>query len=161
MEVLEHYRSTGFISITNFTLPGNQPNDPKKRFRYLNKRNNLHIKMSNEMISLYDCMYRAIENNYDYIAMIDVDEMILPIIHSDWEELISELESVSEIEHDQFEIIRIYFTDQDTDQNDPIISDIPEYMHMTRHIYTDGVKIGKRVMRKGFINLHSNVVSMI
>ena len=44
-----------------------------------------------EMIELNDCLYRNL-NRHDYIAIIDVDEMIIPQKVSTWQELLLSIE---------------------------------------------------------------------
>ena len=67
---IKYYESIGFVTLTEYTLPGDQPNDPKKRHLYLYE--NIRAKRRHEQLPLYDYMYRAI-NNYEYLGIFDMD----------------------------------------------------------------------------------------
>ena len=150
-KVKEHYISNGFVSWTNFTLAGDQPNDSpaeQSQFMYRNESNEI----LNDFIPLYDCLYQAI-GSYEYLVVMDLDEMIVPIKHVDWHDLVTDLRTEVGF-RDSFGAPRYYFLDQDTAANDTIVKNISPNFHMLRHIY-------ERPQHefKTFVNLDS-VVSM-
>ena len=130
--VIKYYESIGFVTLTEYTLPGDQPNDPKKRHLYLYE--NIREKRRHEQLPLYDCMYRAI-NNYEYLGIFDMDEMIVPNKHNNWNELFSYVESMKNDSIDYFSFRRYYFLDNDTNYEDRLIKNIPSYSHILRHVY--------------------------
>lgn len=74
-KVLNYYQKTGKIVLTPITLPGEQPNIPGLRHMYLKSK--ITSKRQNEVIPYNDCLYRNLYS-YDYIALMDTDEVILP-----------------------------------------------------------------------------------
>lgn len=125
----------------------NEEIDPFQQHEYLNAVT--HSKLAHEHISLYGCLYRAIISSYKFIAVIDTDEMIIPIKDRNWVDLVSKIEEHDPL-IDSYLIKRIYFLDEYTKLDDTMIQNIPPYLHMMRHIHTDGKRMG---MRKGFIRL--------
>ena len=84
-KVLRHYQETGRVELTPITLPGEQPNIPGLRHMYLKSK--ITSKRQNEVIPYNDCLYRNLYT-YDYIALMDTDEVILPKNVQTWPELI-------------------------------------------------------------------------
>ena len=137
-KVLDYYISTGFITVTNFTLPGNQPNEPKEQYEYLYNRKNLYTKMANEAMPLYNSLYQAILKRYQYAVIFDIDEILIPVKHYDWHDLLAEIESRENSQKvDDFAVSRTNFLDQYTDQNEKLVRNIPPYLHMMRHIHSE------------------------
>jgi hypothetical protein len=87
-KVLNYYKSTGFLSLTPHSLAGHQPNLPMLQHWYLDKRRD--NKRQNEVITYNDCFYRNMYK-YEYIALLDVDEVIIPNNVSSWGEMINEI----------------------------------------------------------------------
>ncbi|CAG7732584.1 unnamed protein product, partial [Allacma fusca] len=85
-KVLRYYEQTGKIDVTPITLPGNQPNEPFSRNIYLHKK--VVNKRQNELIPYNDCLYRNIYN-YHFIALLDIDEIIMSRTGLNWKELIT------------------------------------------------------------------------
>lgn len=130
--VLKYYVEQGYVTVTNFSLPGDQPNDPGEQHDYI--YSDVNIQVHNEMISLYDCLYRAIAASYDYLVVMDIDELIVPVIYDNWTQLISYLKSKGK-PADAYAIDRVYFLDVDHDDNDVRIHKIPKYLHMMTHVF--------------------------
>lgn len=142
-KVLDHYVSTGFVSVTNWTLPGS---DLEEKYSTL-KHTGWNIERTNEVLPLQDCLMKSM-SSYQYLVKFDLDEMLIPIIHNDWNELIESIE-MNESDHiDSFSAIRAYFLDDDTPSDDLLIQHVPENLHMMRHIYK-----GPNILRKEVINL--------
>lgn len=83
-KVLQHYQSLGIVHVTPLTLPGGQPNVPAFQHMYLTKKTN--HKRQNELIPYNDCLYKHMYE-YEYIALLDVDEVIMPVKDATWQEL--------------------------------------------------------------------------
>lgn len=83
-KVLNHYSQLGRIDVTPLTLPGGQPNIPAFQHMYLTKKTN--NKRQNELIPYNDCLYKHMYE-YEYIALLDIDEVIMPIRDTTWSQL--------------------------------------------------------------------------
>lgn len=132
-KVIQYYEMLGSISVTNFSLPGSQPNNAGKQHNYI--YSDIQKQIHNEMISLYDCLYRAIIASYDYLIVMDIDEMLVPMKRDTWHELLDDLES-NHSNSDAFTTNRVYFLDSDnSDEEDIAIKGVPKYLHMMTHVY--------------------------
>lgn len=83
-KVLRHYQDLGMVHVTPLTLPGGQPNVPAFQHMYLTKKTN--HKRQNELIPYNDCLYKHMYE-YEYIALLDVDEVIMPVKDTTWQQL--------------------------------------------------------------------------
>lgn len=83
-KVLNYYKKLGNIDVTPLTLPGGQPNVPAFQHMYLTKKTN--HKRQNELIPYNDCLYKHMYE-YEYIALLDIDEVIMPVQDNTWSEL--------------------------------------------------------------------------
>lgn len=83
-KILDHYQRLGKVHVTPLTLPGGQPNVPAFQHMYLTKKTN--HKRQNELIPYNDCLYKHMYE-YEYIALLDVDEVIMPVQDTTWQEL--------------------------------------------------------------------------
>ena len=140
-KVLDYYVKKGKVDLTPISLPGHQPNVKILQHLYLKSKTN--NKRQNELIPYNDCLYRNIYR-YKYVALLDIDEVILPKSRHTWAELMQDVEKVSlKVKNESrasYNFRNVYFMDEmltaHLDSNDPInISDVPEYMHMLRHVY--------------------------
>lgn len=87
-KVLQYYEQLGKIHITPITLPGGQPNIPAFQHMYLSKKTN--SKRQNELIPYNDCLYRHMYE-YEYLVLLDVDEVIMPVQDTTWQELLKRI----------------------------------------------------------------------
>lgn len=143
-KVLNYYEKKGYVDLTPISLPGYQPNVKVLQHLYLKSKTN--NKRQNELIPYNDCLYRNIYR-YDYIALLDIDEVIMPIDGLDnWSDLMAKVKELSyKIKHEDrasYNFRNVYFLDEmltaheKSPENLPYgFKDIPNYMHMTRHIY--------------------------
>jgi hypothetical protein len=76
--------------------------------------------------TLNDCFYR-VRNLYEYIAILDFDEVIMPLVKTDmnWNDL---LRTINKRNYDTFEFRNSIFT-----KNDSHADDVPEFMYMLRN----------------------------
>lgn len=109
-KVLDHYVKSGLVKLTPITLPGDQPNLPG--FRHLYLKNKLTAKRQNEIIPYNDCLYRNLYT-YEYLALLDIDEIIMPLQHMDWYGLMDQVqkESLSEKNYTRasYNVRNVYF----------------------------------------------------
>lgn len=85
-KVFNHYENLEMVHVTPLTLPGRQPNLPQFRNLYFKGKNIL--KQLDEVISFNDCFYKHMYE-YKYIAVLDIDEVIMPIQVKTWKELMN------------------------------------------------------------------------
>ncbi|XP_077295621.1 uncharacterized protein LOC143917881 [Arctopsyche grandis] len=134
-KVLQHYEQQGKVSVTPLTLPGGQPNAPAFQHLYLTKKTN--NKRQNELIPYNDCLYKNLYS-YEYIALLDIDEVIMPVKDTDWGTLMDKVVATSNKEHAvpraSYNVRNVYFLD-DLQHAHGWFSDIPRYMHMLQHVY--------------------------
>lgn len=144
-KVIDHYVKKGDVTLTKLTLPGNQPNGIIEQHKYLEKHR--RTKMQNEMLPHNDCLYRNI-NSFQYLVILDLDEIIVPRKSNNWYELIAMLENEGG-EYDSYSAICHYFLDtlssnntkgRMADEVNATLGDnIPKHLHMFKHIYAKKV----------------------
>ena len=127
-QVLEYYVKSGIVDLTPLSLPGDQSNIPYLRHLYLKAR--LRNKRWNELIPYNDCLYRNMYR-YKYIALLDIDEIIIPKNFSNWKEMMNQLEAnkTSYVFRNTYFIDEMSFNKTVEDEN------IPSYFHMLNNVY--------------------------
>merc|ERR1719264_2519556 len=119
-KVLEHYTSQGKVDVTPISLPGHQPNLPVLQHMYLKSK--LNNKRQNELIPYNDCLYRNMYR-YEYVALLDIDEVIMPIKHNNWAEMMDEVVKASlKVKNEtraSWNFRNVYFMDEMTDLHEP------------------------------------------
>ncbi|XP_022657968.1 uncharacterized protein LOC111248999 [Varroa destructor] len=140
-KVLQHYVGKGIVDNTPLTLPGDMPNLPALRHQFLKQRTN--HKRQNELIPYNDCLYRNLYS-YDFIALLDIDEVIMPINHEGWADLMREaIQPQALKEHNytraSYNFRNVYFMDDmlkgEEMKHEVHEVGIPPYMHMLQHVY--------------------------
>lgn len=137
-KVLEHYVKEGKVDLTPLSLPGYQPNMQILQHLYLKSK--LNNKRQNELIPYNDCLYRNIYR-YDYVALLDIDEVIMPLHHQDWNGMMKAVEENSlKVKNEtraSFNFRNVYFMDEMLTAHRPqgLFKDIPPYLHMMQHVY--------------------------
>ncbi|XP_014216670.1 uncharacterized protein LOC106645338 [Copidosoma floridanum] len=134
-KVLQYYEQLGKVHVTPLTLPGGQPNLPAFQHMYLTKKTN--HKRQNELIPYNDCLYKHMYE-YEYIALLDVDEVIMPVQDTTWKELMKRvmpkaLKFKNETKA-SYNVRNVYFFDDLMDSHGSF-NNIPRYMHMLQHVY--------------------------
>jgi len=137
--VLEHYQREGKVDVTPISLPGYQPNLPVLQHLYLKSK--LNNKRQNELIPYNDCLYRNIYR-YEYIALLDIDEVITPLKHDNWSDMMEEAVAASlKVKNEtraSWNFRNIYFMDEMLEAHEGkgnLFKDIPPYLHMLQHVY--------------------------
>uniref|UniRef100_A0A915E7C3 Glycosyltransferase family 92 protein n=1 Tax=Ditylenchus dipsaci TaxID=166011 RepID=A0A915E7C3_9BILA len=82
-KVLEFYSKEGRLNLIDIELPGNQPNQNYIRHEYIWR--NRQQKRRNELIPYNDCFYRYAVSNFDFVLIIDTDEVVVPLNHPNWQ----------------------------------------------------------------------------
>lgn len=134
-KVLDYYRALDRVDVTDLTLPGGQPNVPGFQHLYLTKK--INHKRQNELIPYNDCLYRNLYR-YEYIVLLDVDEVIVPIKTRNWKQLMRRVLRQALTEKNEtrasYNVRNVYFLD-DFIHSHGWFRDIPSYMHMMQHVY--------------------------
>jgi hypothetical protein len=137
-KVLNYYVRTGQVDLTPLTLPGHQPNMHILQHLYL--RSKLNNKRQNEVIPYNDCLYRNIYR-YQYVALLDIDEVIMPLKRDNWVDMMRDVEEEALKTHNDsrasVNFRNAYFLDEMLDAHQPggFFRDIPPYLHMMQHVY--------------------------
>ncbi|CAI4230487.1 unnamed protein product [Auanema sp. JU1783] len=92
-KVLEYYKKKKNVSVIPLTLPGNSPNIPFVRNSYIWR--NRQQKRRHELIPYNDCLYRHI-HSHKYILIIDTDEIVVPLKHGNYKNMLDYLERRNE-----------------------------------------------------------------
>lgn len=134
-KVLNHYQKLGKVTVTPLTLPGGQPNVPGFQHMYLTKK--VNHKRQNELIPYNDCLYKNLYT-YEYIALLDVDEVIMPLNSMSWKSLMDTVLKKALADKNEtrasYNVRNVYFLD-DLLHSHGWFKDIPKYMHMLQHVY--------------------------
>jgi hypothetical protein len=89
------------------------------------------------MIPYNDCFFRNMYR-YEYIAMIDMDEVIMPLSKDDWAGMMTELDEASRRVADgpwaSFSFRNVYFLEDTSSDKRPKFDDVPAHMHMMNHV---------------------------
>jgi len=136
-KVLDYYTTKGLVDVSPISLPGYQPNLPYLQHMYLKKK--LNNKRQNELIPYNDCLYKNMYR-YEYIALLDIDEVIVPIKHKNWEDMMEEVIKTSlKVKNESrasWNFRNVYFMDEMLDIHEPEhFPSIPPYLHMMQHVY--------------------------
>lgn len=144
-KVLDFYQKEGLVEMTKITLPGNLPNLPGFRHLYLKKK--LTDKRQNELIPYNDCLYRNLYS-YEYLTLLDIDEVIMPLKHPNWSDMMDEVLKLSLTEKNytraSYNFRNVYFlhdvANLDDNQRQSVHDTlhepaIPPYLHMLQHVY--------------------------
>lgn len=141
-KVLNYYEEKGYVDVTPISLPGYQPNMQILQHLYLKSKTN--NKRQNELIPYNDCLYRNMYQ-YEYIALLDIDEVIMPIAEDNWADLMKNVKKlalkVKNEDRASYNFRNVYFLDEMLEAHAKSgslpygLKDIPDYMHMARHIY--------------------------
>ena len=134
-KVLQYYQKLDRVDVTPLTLPGGQPNVPGFQHMYLVKK--VINKRQNELIPYNDCLYKNLYT-YEYIALLDTDEVIMPVNTMSWQELMDvvlpKARAAKNNAQASFNVRNVYFLDDLTEVHG-LFKDIPHYMHMLQHVY--------------------------
>uniref|UniRef100_A0A2H1WBD4 Glycosyltransferase family 92 protein n=1 Tax=Spodoptera frugiperda TaxID=7108 RepID=A0A2H1WBD4_SPOFR len=134
-KVLDHYVQQGTVTVTPVTLPGGQPNLPGLQHMYLKKK--LTHKRQMELIPYNDCLYRHMYE-YRWLALLDIDEVIVPLEDGDWASLMKRVLPLAKPAEGKpprssYHATNIYFLDS-LGHEHGWEEGVPHYMHMLQHV---------------------------
>ena len=79
---------------------------------------------------------KPIVNRYDWIALLDVDEVIVPRKHKSWSKMMEAVHPQAK-DFSRWSFKNIYFLDNMTDNlpEPNLHKDVPAQLHMMNHVY--------------------------
>ncbi|VDP19302.1 unnamed protein product [Heligmosomoides polygyrus] len=141
-KVLDHYESLGKLVQIPLTLPGHSPNLPLVRSQYISR--NRQQKRRHELIPYNDCLYRHIPT-HRYILILDIDELIVPLKHRNYADLLAFIEEDSGSKR----ISSLSFSNV---FKFPMNATTPEHLYMTRHSLRSRKTSNRRSYGKSLTN---------
>ena len=118
-EIFQYYGEQGILETLEYLNPTGIENSATRSWQ------------SNqvEVTILTDCFFR-VKNLYDYVAIVDMDEVIMPLIEEDmtWEDIIKRVDAKEHI--DAYVFQNAYYPEVGAE----LIETIPSYMHMLQHV---------------------------
>ncbi|XP_059488955.1 uncharacterized protein LOC132204460 isoform X2 [Neocloeon triangulifer] len=84
-KVFNYYEESGFMDVGQVTVPGKYPNAPDLVAGFLETHRRFEFIL--EVIHYTDCMYHKMYR-YKFIAILDVDEVIVPHSANTWREML-------------------------------------------------------------------------
>ncbi|XP_037933200.1 uncharacterized protein LOC119668933 [Teleopsis dalmanni] len=134
-KVLDYYQSTGFIDVRPHTFARGEPNLSNLQ-SFLIKSDRLNKRL-NELVTYNDCFYRNMYK-YKYIALIDVDEVIMPLGNwTNWYDIIKFGEQLTDADakcstNAGYCFQNVYFPKYA--EEPPYYNDLPSYFYMLQHV---------------------------
>ncbi|XP_065365629.1 uncharacterized protein LOC135958665 [Calliphora vicina] len=126
-KVLNYYQAKGFVEIQNISLVGGVVGQPEVE-HWLIKTYPLNRRL-NELIPYNDCFYRNMYK-YKYIALLDIDEIIMPINNlKTWQQVVKRYDTGNDC-YASLCATNVYFPSD----NVPLRTH-PSYMYMLNHVY--------------------------
>lgn len=135
-KTLKYLQSQGKVDFSPFNLPGHYPNQPLLRHLFLKQK--IVKKRQIEVVTYNDCFYKHM-NEYKYVVLLDTDEVIIPQ-KGKWKDLLEVLTNNDLVDTNKnstsscFYARNAYFLDPFVSNETPP-HEIPEYMHILRHVY--------------------------
>ncbi|XP_049871796.1 uncharacterized protein LOC126370817 [Pectinophora gossypiella] len=114
--VLKYYEYLGFVSV----IPTTRPADTGPKHKPV------------QLITYNDCLYRNMYQ-YRWLALLDIDEVIIPLKDRDWSSLMRRVSSKTTGKSAYF-TSNLYFLDS-LRVNHSFEQAVPRYMHMLQHVY--------------------------
>jgi hypothetical protein len=135
-KVLNYYERRDMVETTPLTLPGGQPNIPGFMHMYLKSK--VTHKRQNEIIPYNDCLYKNMYR-YKYLALLDTDEVIMPLTENSWKDLMEKMVIPDSLEilnesRASYNFRNVYFLDDLFHSEHGWFKDIPKFMHMLQHV---------------------------
>ena len=90
-QLFDYLESQNLIEVVPLTLPGFQPNLHLLRSLYLQRM--MGVKRLNEIIPYNDCLYRNLYR-YNFIVLLDIDEVLMPTSSYSWAGLMQQIQSI-------------------------------------------------------------------
>lgn len=118
-EVVRYFENQGMLETWEWFDPSNIHDTTDRSWQTRQLQVNL----------LVDCFYR-VKNLYDYVVIIDYDELIMPVMKEDmtWEDIIKRM-NCSE-HRDAYISQNVYYPEIEADP----IEEVPKYLYMLQHV---------------------------
>lgn len=130
VKVLRYYEEQGKVEFRPITLPGPQPNIPSLYHSYF--FNHLGRQLFLEDMLFNDCFYRNMYN-FDWLAVIDIDELIMPVKNmTTWNDILQGVDNSADIEGYGFR--NLFFFD-DNKYFNVTHNDVAPYLHFSNLIH--------------------------
>ncbi|XP_013103202.2 uncharacterized protein LOC106084205 [Stomoxys calcitrans] len=133
-KVLKYYEETGFLEYRPFSLSLEVSN--LNEYRHMEMAKNGFAYILHEVVPYNDCLYRNMYL-YKYVAVIDVDEILMPLgKYSNWSQLMEYGEKITNpnCKHFASYCFRCIYFPQYAEK--PVYSkDIPPYFYMMQHVH--------------------------
>ncbi|XP_037934539.1 uncharacterized protein LOC119668924 [Teleopsis dalmanni] len=132
-KVIDYYKKKGFLRVYPYSYARGEPVFANFQ-RYIMKEDYLNM-ILNEMFPYNDCFYRNIYK-YDYVAGIDIDEVIMPLGNwTSWYDIVEYGEKFKSPNCKTFAGICFRNTYYPKYEGQPPYStDIPNYFYMLQHV---------------------------
>ncbi|XP_023324386.1 uncharacterized protein LOC111698309 isoform X2 [Eurytemora carolleeae] len=128
-KTLKFYEKSGFVKLNYFSFPVHKPNETD----HLGLENNV---LQSELMPHQDCLYSNMYR-FDYFAVMDIDEVIVPTQNRTWMDILEELQrrNVS-LNKASLTFRNGYFLQQYKDANSQgPFTDIPLHNNMLQQVY--------------------------
>lgn len=140
-----YYENSGLMKVFNMSVPGQLM--PFPMYTYKNEK---YRPAQNLQLAAYqDCFYRNFQK-YKYIAIVDIDEILLPVHGYTWADMFKEIDAIKDHNEPYAEyVIRQmrFFTDWNRDET--VAENFPSYTPMLSHVTRVGVS-HEQIGPKGF-----------
>ena len=122
-KALQYYVEIGQLEISLITLPGNQINSDPENKGFYESGLKITSVVINEVVLHNDCLHKNAKR-YEYLAVIDIDEIIVPRKASTWQEMMEH----SPKGYASYSFRHSYFLDGSQDRTGA--DEAPPYFHM-------------------------------
>ncbi|XP_068212245.1 uncharacterized protein [Palaemon carinicauda] len=130
-KVMHHYQKSGFLSIYPWANPGSQAQLPHLyRLLFDTQRYTL---FTDENIPYTDCLLRSI-GTHRFVGVWDIDEFIFPVSHAFLAEMLDAAKATASeqgLQPTSYLARCTYYFD---DKAEEPTAELPEYLHMLRHV---------------------------
>ncbi|XP_037931764.1 uncharacterized protein LOC119666554 [Teleopsis dalmanni] len=132
-KVIDYYKKKGFLRMFPYSYARGEPVYANYQ-RYIMKEDYLNMVL-NEMFPYNDCLYRSLYK-YDYVAGIDIDEVIMPMGNwTSWYDIVEYSEKFRNSKCNSYASIcfrNVYYPRYEGQP--PYSTDIPKYFYMLQHV---------------------------
>lgn len=117
MRVAKYYEEIGLLELQPFVVPSTFNDTIRNDFQIL------------QYLPINDCFYR-VKNLYDFVLLLDVDEIVLPMMKNDrnWNDLFRRLNESAKFDAFATRSVSYSFEDRESFEG------IPKFLHMMSHV---------------------------
>lgn len=92
-QILKHYANQHILT----TLPWNIPDNVRNKVWY-----------NGQVAAIQDCLYRTMQQSYDFAAFVDIDEIIVPKLHKNLHSMMNDIENRQESIEQQKDLVAAF-----------------------------------------------------